>query len=97
MLPLLHYYQQPEKPLNGALASTERFRGAVQERVWEKREKVRGASEGEFLAWVRRIASSLGAKQWGEQRHSPKLLGELAELIPSAEQPSPEQLEQHRN
>jgi fatty acid CoA ligase FadD9 len=31
VLPLLHYYQQPEKPLNGALASTERFRTAVQE------------------------------------------------------------------
>lgn len=30
VLPLLHYYQQPQKPLDGALASTERFRGAVQ-------------------------------------------------------------------
>jgi fatty acid CoA ligase FadD9 len=29
VLPLLHYYQQPEKPVNGALASTERFRAAV--------------------------------------------------------------------
>jgi fatty acid CoA ligase FadD9 len=31
VLPLLHYYQHPEKPLCGALASTERFRAAVQE------------------------------------------------------------------
>jgi fatty acid CoA ligase FadD9 len=31
VLPLLHYYQEPEKPLRGALASTERFRAAVQE------------------------------------------------------------------
>jgi fatty acid CoA ligase FadD9 len=31
VLPLLHYYQQPEKPLNGALASTEWFRAAVQD------------------------------------------------------------------
>jgi fatty acid CoA ligase FadD9 len=31
VLPLLHYYQHPDKPLCGALASTERFREAVQE------------------------------------------------------------------
>ena len=31
VLPLLHYYQHPEKPLRGALASTERFHAAVQE------------------------------------------------------------------
>ena len=31
VLPLLHHYQEPEKPLRGALASTERFRAAVQE------------------------------------------------------------------
>jgi fatty acid CoA ligase FadD9 len=31
VLPLLHYYQHPEKPLRGALASTKRFRAAVQE------------------------------------------------------------------
>jgi fatty acid CoA ligase FadD9 len=31
VLPLLHYYQDPEKPLRGALASTERFHAAVQE------------------------------------------------------------------
>ena len=31
VLPLLHHYQHPEKPLRGALASTERFRAAVQE------------------------------------------------------------------
>src|SRR5271166_3281274 len=31
VLPLLHYYQHPEKPLRGALASAERFRAAVQE------------------------------------------------------------------
>ena len=31
VLPLLQYYQQPEKPLNGALASTELFRAAVQD------------------------------------------------------------------
>ena len=31
VLPLLHYYQRPEKPLRGALASTERFHAAVQE------------------------------------------------------------------
>ncbi len=31
VLPLLHYYQHPQKPLRGALASTERFQGAVQE------------------------------------------------------------------
>jgi fatty acid CoA ligase FadD9 len=31
VLPLLHYYQHPEKPLRGALASAERFHAAVQE------------------------------------------------------------------
>jgi fatty acid CoA ligase FadD9 len=31
VLPLLDYYQHPEKPLRGALASTERFHAAVQE------------------------------------------------------------------
>ena len=31
VLLLLHYYQRPEKPLRGALASTERFHAAVQE------------------------------------------------------------------
>jgi fatty acid CoA ligase FadD9 len=31
VLPLLHYYQHAEKPLRGALASTERFHAAVQE------------------------------------------------------------------
>jgi fatty acid CoA ligase FadD9 len=31
VLPLLHYYQHPEKPLRGALASTERFHAAVRE------------------------------------------------------------------
>jgi fatty acid CoA ligase FadD9 len=31
VLPLLLHYQEPEKPLNGALASTERFRAAVQQ------------------------------------------------------------------
>jgi len=31
VLPLLHYYQHPEKPLRGALATTERFHAAVQE------------------------------------------------------------------
>jgi fatty acid CoA ligase FadD9 len=31
VLPLLHYYQHPEKPLRGALACAERFRAAVQE------------------------------------------------------------------
>jgi fatty acid CoA ligase FadD9 len=31
VLPLLHYYQHPEKPLRGALASAERFRATVQE------------------------------------------------------------------
>ena len=31
VLPLLHYWQEPQKPLRGALASTERFRAAVQE------------------------------------------------------------------
>ena len=31
VLPLLHYWQEPQKPLCGALASTERFRAAVQE------------------------------------------------------------------
>jgi fatty acid CoA ligase FadD9 len=31
VLPLLHYWQEPQKPLCGALASTERFRVAVQE------------------------------------------------------------------
>jgi fatty acid CoA ligase FadD9 len=31
VLPLLHYWKQPEKPLRGALASTERFRAAVQD------------------------------------------------------------------
>jgi fatty acid CoA ligase FadD9 len=31
VLPLLHYYQHPDKPLRGALASTERFHAAVQE------------------------------------------------------------------
>jgi hypothetical protein len=29
VLPLLHYYRRPEKPLRGALASTERFHAAV--------------------------------------------------------------------
>jgi fatty acid CoA ligase FadD9 len=31
VLPLLHYYQHPEKPLRGGLASAERFQAAVQE------------------------------------------------------------------
>jgi fatty acid CoA ligase FadD9 len=31
VLPLLQYYQRPEKPLHGALASTERFHAAVRE------------------------------------------------------------------
>jgi fatty acid CoA ligase FadD9 len=31
LLPLLHNYQKPEHPLNGALVSTDRFRAAVQE------------------------------------------------------------------
>ncbi|HZA10326.1 MAG TPA: oxidoreductase, partial [Mycobacterium sp.] len=31
VLPLLHYWQEPEKPLRQALASTEAFRAAVQE------------------------------------------------------------------
>jgi hypothetical protein len=31
VLPVPHYYQQPEKPLRGAMVSTERFRAAVQE------------------------------------------------------------------
>ena len=30
LLPLLHNYQQPEKPINGSLAPTDRFRAAVQ-------------------------------------------------------------------
>lgn len=31
LLPLLHSYAQPAKPMRGALASTERFRAAVQD------------------------------------------------------------------
>ena len=31
LLPLLHNYQRPEKPINGSFAPTERFRAAVQE------------------------------------------------------------------
>jgi fatty acid CoA ligase FadD9 len=31
LLPLLHNYTRPEKPLNGAMAPTERFRTAVQD------------------------------------------------------------------
>jgi fatty acid CoA ligase FadD9 len=31
VLLLLHYWQEPQKPLRGALASTERFRATVQE------------------------------------------------------------------
>ncbi|OBB90995.1 carboxylic acid reductase [Mycobacterium sp. 852002-30065_SCH5024008] len=31
LLPLLHNYQQPEKPINGSMAPTDRFRAAVQE------------------------------------------------------------------
>jgi fatty acid CoA ligase FadD9 len=31
LLPLLHNYQTPERPMHGAMASTERFRAAVQE------------------------------------------------------------------
>jgi fatty acid CoA ligase FadD9 len=31
LLPLLHNYQRPEKPLRGAMAPTERFRSAVQD------------------------------------------------------------------
>ncbi|MBO0676635.1 carboxylic acid reductase [Mycolicibacterium sp. S2-37] len=31
LLPLLHNYQRPERPLNGAMAPTDRFRAAVQE------------------------------------------------------------------
>jgi fatty acid CoA ligase FadD9 len=31
VLPLLHFYARPEKPLHGALASTEPFRAAVQD------------------------------------------------------------------
>ncbi|QLL09448.1 carboxylic acid reductase [Mycobacterium vicinigordonae] len=31
LLPLLHNYQQPDKPINGSMAPTDRFRAAVQE------------------------------------------------------------------
>lgn len=31
MLPLLHFYQQPQNPLRGAIAPAERFHAAVQE------------------------------------------------------------------
>src|SRR5260370_38189039 len=31
LLPLLHNYQQPDKPINGAIAPTDRFPAAVQE------------------------------------------------------------------
>jgi fatty acid CoA ligase FadD9 len=31
LLPLLHNYQRPEKPLRGSMAPTDRFRAAVQE------------------------------------------------------------------
>jgi fatty acid CoA ligase FadD9 len=31
LLPLLHNYQHPEKPIRGSIASTDRFRAAVQE------------------------------------------------------------------
>ena len=31
LLPLLHNYQQPEHPINGAMAPTDRFRAAVQD------------------------------------------------------------------
>ena len=31
LLPLLHNYQRPEKPMRGAMAPTDRFRAAVQE------------------------------------------------------------------
>jgi fatty acid CoA ligase FadD9 len=31
LLPLLHNYQKPEKPIRGSLAPTDRFRAAVQE------------------------------------------------------------------
>ncbi len=31
LLPLLHNYQRPEKPINGSMAPTDRFRAAVQE------------------------------------------------------------------
>jgi fatty acid CoA ligase FadD9 len=31
LLPLLHNYQQPDKPINGSMAPTDRFRTAVQE------------------------------------------------------------------
>ena len=32
LLPLLHNYQRPEKPVCGSIAPTDRFRAAVQER-----------------------------------------------------------------
>ena len=31
LLPLLHKYQRPEKPIRGAMAPTDRFRAAVQD------------------------------------------------------------------
>ncbi|HWY01641.1 MAG TPA: oxidoreductase, partial [Mycobacterium sp.] len=31
LLPLLHNYQKPEKPINGSMAPTDRFRSAVQD------------------------------------------------------------------
>jgi len=31
LLPLLHNYQRPDKPINGSMAPTDRFRAAVQE------------------------------------------------------------------
>jgi fatty acid CoA ligase FadD9 len=31
LLPLLHNYQRPEKPIRGSMAPTDRFRSAVQE------------------------------------------------------------------
>jgi fatty acid CoA ligase FadD9 len=31
LLPLLHNYQKPEKPINGSMATTDRFRAAVQD------------------------------------------------------------------
>jgi len=31
LLPLLHNYQSPERPINGSIAPTDRFRTAVQD------------------------------------------------------------------
>ena len=50
-------------------------------RAWEKFAEFHGASEQEFLGWLRRIAHNLIARDRREGRHRPEPLDELPEPV----------------